>query len=220
MVNRTVAYFNQPGKQNTKATINSVRAYLKEETAVEAVIVASVSGETALKCSQELSGSKVPVICVTAPPSWQNYPEYKYPFITQTMRRKLEKAGVTIVDSIPSGLCDTIDYSFGRYGYRPPLWAFIETLLAVGGYGLKTAIECMLMATDGGYVRPFREVISIAGTGKGADTAIVVNSCFASTAFSNDSKKRLVVKEILAMPRDKKFYKNVIMSSSHLEEVK
>lgn len=135
-------------------------------------------------------------------------------------RAELEKAGVRIVDCVPSSLGDTIEFSFWRYGFRSPTWIFIETLLAVGGYGLKTAVECVLMATDGGYILPFKEVLSIAGTDKGANTAIVTLSTFSSTVFSSNPQKRLVIKEILAMPRHKIFYNNINFGEWNIEEVK
>ena len=220
MIGRNVRYFEKPGKGNTKATIEAVRDYLKEDNETAAVVVASISGQTALKVKEVLSQITIPVVCVTGSPSWQNYPEYELPLISTAMRTKLEKAGVIIVDSAPSSLSDTIEFSFARYGFRSPTWIFIETLLAVGGYGLKTAVECVLMATDGGYIPPFNEVVSIAGTGKGADTAIVIRSTFSSTVFSSAPEKRLVIKEILAMPRNKVFYKNIKMGDWEIEETK
>lgn len=220
MIGRNVRYFEKPGKGNTEATIEAVRDYLKEDNETAAVVVASISGQTALKVKEVLSQITIPVVCVTGSPSWQNYPEYKLPLIPTATRTKLEKAGFIIVDSAPSSLSDTIEFSFARYGFRPPTWIFIETLVAVGGYGLKTAVECVLMATDGGHIPPFKEVVSIAGTDKGADTAIVVRSTFSSTVFSSAQEKRLVLKEILAMPRNKVFYKNIKMGDWDIEETK
>jgi hypothetical protein len=51
------------------------------------------------------------------------------------------------------------------------------------------------MAADAGLVSPEEEVIAIAGTGRGADTAIVVKPAHAHDAFS------LRVKEIICKPR-------------------
>jgi hypothetical protein len=36
----------------------------------------------------------------------------------------------------------------------------METLVAVGGYGLKTAVEVAVMATDAGAIPPFEEVLA------------------------------------------------------------
>lgn len=220
MIERNVRYFEKPGKENTEATIEAARTYLKEDNEAAVVVVASISGQTALKVKKELAEISIPVVCVTGSPNWQNYPEYKLPLIPATMRTELEKAGVTIVDSVPSSLSDTIEFSFARYGFRSPTWIFIETLLAVGGYGLKTAVECVFMATDGGYTPPFKEVVSIAGTDRGADTAIVTRSTFSSTIFSSDPQKRFVINEILATPRNKIFYKSIKFGEWGIEETK
>lgn len=77
-------------------------------------------------------------------------------------RERLEELNVSIVDKMPSTLSgDTIDYGLARYGYIPASWIVAETLEAVGGYGLKTAVEVVLMATDSGTVPPSVNVISI-----------------------------------------------------------
>jgi len=58
---------------------------------------------------------------------------------------------------------NTIDYGLTKYGFTPASWIVAETLGAVGGYGLKTAVEGILIATDRGYIPPYTEVISVAG---------------------------------------------------------
>lgn len=220
MIERNVRYFEKPGEGNTEATIEAVRTYLREDNEAAALVVASISGQTALKVKKELVEISIPFVCVTGSPGWQNYPQYKLPLIPETTRAELKKAGVLIVDSVPSSLSDTIEFGFARYGFRSPTWIFIETLLAIGGYGLKTAVECVLMATDGGHVSPFKEVVAIAGTEKGVDTAIVLRSTFSSTVFSSNPQKRFVVKEVLAMPRNKIFYKSIEFGEWNIEETK
>jgi hypothetical protein len=209
MIERMTRYFEHPGPGNTGRTIEAVRAYLEAGNQVEAVVVASITGDTAVKVAEAMTGLRAPVICVTGPPSWQVMPEYHFPLLARAKQRELEGAGVTIVDCVPSSLSDTIEFSYARYGFRSPTWLVVETLLAVGGYGLKTAIECAVMATDGGFLKPFREVVAMAGTDRGADTAVVVRSTFSSTIFSSDPDRRLIVHEILAMPRSKTFYANI-----------
>ena len=221
MATRNVRYFEKPGGANTAACIEAAREYLDSGGEAAAVIVASISGKTALRMREGLGDSPTPVICVSGPPCWEScYPEAKYKPIAAKMRSDLDKAGVAIVDSVPSTLTDTIESSLGRYGLAPASLVFSQTLIAVGGYGLKTALECVLMATDGGHVRPFRDVIAIAGTDKGADTAVVVRATFSPLVFSANPRRRLVVKELLAMPRNKTFYKNVRYGEWQIEETK
>ncbi|MEM2970188.1 MAG: hypothetical protein QXR63_04550 [Candidatus Bathyarchaeia archaeon] len=60
---------------------------------------------------------------------------------------------------------------------------------------MKVAVEIVLMAADAGLIPVDKEVIAIAGTGTGADTAIVVQPAY-SRKFLD-----LKIKEIIAKPR-------------------
>ena len=61
--------------------------------------------------------------------------------------------------------------------------------------GVKAAIECAIMAADAGAVPVDEDIISIAGTGKGADSAIVVQAASQNRFFD------MKVREVIAMPR-------------------
>ena len=60
--------------------------------------------------------------------------------------------------------------------------------------GFKVAIEIAAMAADAGLVRTNEDVVSIVGTGKGADTALVIRPANSRRLFS------MRVKKILAKP--------------------
>ncbi len=209
MAERRVVYFHEPGPNNTDAVIDAVSAYLQHSATTLPVVVASISGNTALSVRKRLVNPSVSIFCVTAPACWHNHAGIRARVLPQQVRKELEKVGVTVVDRVPSGLSDTMEFSYARYGFRSPTWILVEALLAVGGYGLKTAVESVTMATDGGYISPFDEVVAVAGTDKGADTAIVARSTFSSTFFSSDEDKRFVVHEILARPRNKVFHEKI-----------
>ena len=71
----------------------------------------------------------------------------------------------------------------------------ISNTLYVFGEGMKVACEIALMAADSGSVRTDEEIISIGGTGLGADTAVVLTPVNTRDFFD------LKVKEILCKPR-------------------
>jgi len=216
---KKVLYFEKPGSQNTDRVVQVVKERVREGD-VKHVVVASISGKTALKFAQELKDTGVSVVCVSGYAGWVTQRGVEYPFVRGDVREKLERSKVPIVDRTPSALSgDTIDYGLARYGYIPPSWAASETMQAVGGYGFKTAIEVLLMATDSSAVPPMADVIAIAGTDKGADTAIVARSTFSTWMFSSDSAKRLQVLEILAMPRKKKWYRNIGVGGLSFKEI-
>jgi hypothetical protein len=60
-----VRYFDEPEPQNTGALIEAVKGRIKR-AGIEYVVVASESGNTALKAAEALRESKVKVVCVTA----------------------------------------------------------------------------------------------------------------------------------------------------------
>lgn len=208
MPERSVLFFDKPGPGCTDAVIEAVRRRL-EADGPSHLVVASISGGTALRFASALARPGLTIVCVTGPPYWDLFPEYEQPRPPLDARRQLEGLGVSIVDSAISSFGDTVDYSCARYGLAPPSWMVVETLVAVGGYGLKTAVEVVLMATDAGAVPPFQEVLAVAGTDRGADTAAVVVSTFASHFFSLTPERRFQVKEILAMPRNKTWYQTI-----------
>jgi len=77
----------------------------------------------------------------------------------------------------------------------------------------------LLMATDCSAIPPLVDVIAVAGTDKGADTAIVARSTFSTWMFSSDSAKRFQVLEILAMARQKKWYKRIGVGGLWFDEI-
>jgi len=215
---KKITYFKNPGPHNTDKVITATKERV-EEGDIRHVVVASISGETALKMAQELKDQDVSVICVSGYPGWGTIHEVEYPFVRGKIREALERLKVAIVDKMPSSLSDTLDYGLARYGYTPAGWTIAETLVSVGGYGLKTAFEAILMATDYGAVPPYKDVISMAGSDKGADTAIVARSTYSTHMFSGDSTQRFRILEIIAMPREKKWYKTIGVGGLVIKEI-
>ena len=96
----------------------------------------------------------------------------------------------------------TCQHAFGGVGraIRKKLGTYeVEEIIAytlrLFGEGMKVAVEIALMAADAGLVRTDEPAIAIAGTGKGADTAVVLKPANAQAFFD------LQVLEILCKPR-------------------
>ena len=70
----------------------------------------------------------------------------------------------------------------------------VANTLRIFGQGTKVACEITLMATDSGLVGTDEDIIAIAGTGKGADTAVVLSPVNSHNFFD------LKIKEILCKP--------------------
>ena len=70
----------------------------------------------------------------------------------------------------------------------------IAMALRTFGQGMKVVLEIAAMAADAGLVRVDEDVISIGGTRRGADTAVVLKSSYVHRFFETR------VKEILCKP--------------------
>ena len=70
----------------------------------------------------------------------------------------------------------------------------IAHTLRLFGEGTKVCVEIAIMAADAGLVRTDEDIIAIGGTGRGADTAVVLRPVNSNDFFD------LKVKEILCKP--------------------
>ncbi|MCK4364356.1 MAG: hypothetical protein KAW85_06105, partial [Candidatus Aminicenantes bacterium] len=96
----------------------------------------------------------------------------------------------------------TCQHAFGGVGraVRKKLGTYeLEEIIAytlrIFGEGTKVAVEIALMAADAGFISISEPCISVGGTGRGADTAILLKPAHAQNFFD------LRIMEILAKPR-------------------
>ncbi|MCR4405178.1 MAG: hypothetical protein NUW06_07915 [Candidatus Acetothermia bacterium] len=191
---RLVRYFASYGAKNTNGVIEAVAERL-EEGEIKTVVVASSSGETAIKLAEKVRDRAKRIICVSDPP-WgrERFPES--PGISLENRAKLEALGVEIIDYMPyASVAYSWQASGNVYGVLDLLVMASDAFRMVGGNGLKVAIEVGLMATNAGKDAPGEEIIAAGGTGGGADTAIVMKAAFSCVIFSKEPEKRPEVRE-------------------------
>jgi hypothetical protein len=201
MVKRQVYYFDEPGEGNTKWVIEAVSKRL-EAGGVRKVVIASTSGKTAVEFARSLKG-KAELVCVSEAPYRREWGE-QWPCLKPAFRRELEKLGVAIVDKAPYVLHSSV-LETARWPNTSPEQLVKETLYAFG-QGMKVAVEVALTAVSCGYVTPYEDVISVGGSSKGADTAIILRATYPASLFNKDPAKRLEIREIIAMPLAKKWW--------------
>ncbi len=201
MVKRQVYYFDEPGEGNTQLVIEAVSQRL-EAGGVNKVIVASTSGETAAKFARNLKG-KAELTCVSEAPYRREWGE-EWPCLKQEFRQELERLGAAIIDRAPYVFHSSVSETAGWSGAFPE--RLVKETLYCFGQGMKVAVEVALIAVSWGYVTPFQDVIAVAGSGKGADTAIVLRATYPASLFDKDPSKKLEIKEIIAMPISKKWW--------------
>ena len=201
VMKREVYFFPEPGEGNTELVVEAV-ARRVESGDVKTVLVASNSGLTAAKLGRALKG-KAKVFCVTEAPSRRESGN-PWPTLEEGYRSELQELGVGVIEEAAFAFHDTL---LDESGWdMPSPGALVRETLYAFGQGLKVAVEVVLMAVDSGRIEPCQDVIGVGGSGEGADTAIVVRATYPTTVFARDSKKRLEVREIIAMPLAKKWW--------------
>ena len=82
-------------------------------------------------------------------------------------------------------------------------WKLIAETLYIFGQGMKVAIEIAVAAVEIEKIGGSKKVISVGGTGEGADTAVVLRTSTQKLSFAGKPEERLTIQEILAMPIEK-----------------
>ena len=182
---RRILYFDRPGKVNTDDTLKLVRERV-EELDIGQVVVASTHGYTAQKAKSVLGDLGVKIVAVSICASFDE----EGWTMSREEKKALEDIGITVLTTMHA-LGDDVNDAFS--GDTPN--RIVRDTLYRFSQGMKVAVEISLMAADAGVIDTSREVVVVAGTGEGADTAIVLKPTF-TRRF-----KDLEIREILAKPR-------------------
>jgi hypothetical protein len=201
LIKRQVYYFDEPGEGNTQWVIEAVSERL-EVGGIKRVIVASTSGETAARFARNLK-DKVELICVSEAPYRREWGE-SWPCLKPEIRQELEGLGVAIIDKAPYVFHNSVLEAASWSGAFPE--RLVKETLYCFGQGMKVAVEVVLIGVSCGYVAPYEDVIGVGGSGKGADTAVVLRATYPACLFDKDPAKRLEIKEVIAMPISKKWW--------------
>jgi hypothetical protein len=185
---KSITYFEKPGKENTEELISLVKDRLKDSD-IKYVAIASASGESALKLAENIEN--ITIINVTHHAGFHEPNELD---ITKEMREKLEEKGVvTFVGSHAlSGVGKGIAKQLGGLN---PVEIMAQTYRTFS-QGIKVCAEISIMLADAGLVPVDEEIISIGGTGHGVDTAVVITPANMTKVFD------INIHEIIAMPRN------------------
>jgi hypothetical protein len=178
-------YFEQSGKANTDATLEAARERA-EALGIRQVVVASTHGYTAKRAQEIFAGQAAELIAVSICAGFED----EGWTMSEEERAELEGRGITVLTGLHA-LGDDVNEAFG---VRSPNRIVRETLYCYC-QGMKVAVEVAVMAADAGLLDMTQEVIAIAGTDEGADTALVLAPAYARKF------RELEIREILAKPR-------------------
>jgi hypothetical protein len=179
-------YFDKPGTDNTEEVFRIVRQRAKE-LGSKTVLIASTRGDTAVRASDALKGLRVIAVSHVSGFREPNTQEF-----TEENRKIVESKGGTVLTTTHtfSGVSRAVRKKFNTY----IIGDILANTLRIFGEGMKVVCEIAMMAADSGLVRTDEDVISIAGTGRGADTAVVLKPVNSHDFFD------LKIREILCKP--------------------
>ncbi|MGI6667331.1 MAG: pyruvate kinase alpha/beta domain-containing protein [Bacillota bacterium] len=179
-------YFASRGKANTEETVRLALARAKE-AGIKHIVVASNTGFTA----RHFVGKDVNVVCVT------HHIGFRGPGLDEMgpeTRRELKEAGVQVLTT--THLFANVERAITQKqgGLYPG--GIIADTLRMFSQGIKVALEIAVMALDAGLIPYGEPVISVGGSGAGADSAVVLVPSHAKTFFETQ------VLEIICKPRN------------------
>lgn len=181
-----ITYFRETGESNTDATLKMTLARAKE-LGIKNIVASSTRGETGVKASKLFKGYNLIVVTHVT-----GFREPDKNELTEENREIILKNGGKIL---------TATHAFGGVG-RAVRRKFntmqcdeiVANTFRVFGEGMKVACEITLMAADAGLISTQEDTISMGGTSKGLDMAIVVRPANTHNFFE------MRVKEILCKP--------------------
>jgi len=182
-------YFENPGRENTEEVFR-IAKQRAEELGIKTIVVASSTGDTAVKAMEAFKGLRVIVVSTAT-----GFREPNVQRFTDENRKIVESKGGTILTGTHAfaGISKAVKDKFNTI----VIGDIIANTLRIFGDGMKVACEISMMAADSGLVRTDEDVISIAGTGgsgRGSDTAMVLKPVNTHNFFD------LKIREILCKP--------------------
>jgi hypothetical protein len=187
-VERKVTYFEEAGSSNSVALLKTVKEYVEKE-GIRDIVVASTTGRTGAETAQMFKGFNVVVVAHAFgfKEPGKNEMEEPYEKIMDASNAKIF-VGTHALSSAERAVRKD-------FGTIQPL-ELIANVLRCFGQGTKVCVEITLMAADAGMIPVDRDIIAIAGTGRGADTALLIRPANSAKFFE------LKIKEVIAKPRD------------------
>jgi uncharacterized protein len=176
-----IVYFEECGEGNTDETFELVLERLGKND-IKKLALASTTGSTASKAMDFFKAQDIKLVVV---PHQYDFHRDKNAFPTELIE-SLRESGHAV--HFGTMLFHTDEF----YGSNNP--TILANLLRCFCQGVKVCFEIVLMATDAGLLISGEKVIAIAGTGRGSDTALVMQ------AASTQHLRRLKVSEIICKP--------------------
>ncbi len=160
--------FSMPGIQNTEEVLRIASEYARKNR-VRDIVIASTTGYTAKEALKFFPANEFNVVIVTHNTGFGKDGEQEF---SEEIRKELLSkgykvlTGTMVLRNLNRAIKDKFHYSETE---------LINATLRTFGEGTKVCFEICAMACDTGLI-PAGEVIAVAGTSRGADTAAVIKA--------------------------------------------
>jgi len=192
-------YFSVCGQINTEKTLE-LAIQRTRELNIKKLVVASETGLSALKAAKMLKDSKINLIVVTsaAGTKIENtvIGNLRIGISNKKIWDQLEESGARIVRATDPF------YNIGvclEHKGVPTLATLIRLCLGIISSGTAVCVAATLMATDNGLLSEGEEVVAVAGSWVGLDTALVVQ---ATNSINLLKARAMQIREIICKPRN------------------
>ena len=181
-----IVYFEETGPENTEVALR-IAKQRAEELGIKKIVIASTTGSVAIKALEVLKGLRIIFVSHSA-----GFREPNVQSFTEENRKIVESKGGIILTAthVFAGLSRALRNKTNT----ATIGDLVAETLRIFGHGTKVACEISMMAADAGLVRTDEDIISVGGTSKGSDTALVLTPVTSQNFFD------LKIKEILCKP--------------------
>ncbi|MEO5361640.1 MAG: hypothetical protein H7843_14550 [Nitrospirota bacterium] len=188
MIEKKTYYFEKPGKANTGECLSIVAAAVMAY-GYKHIVVATTGGDTGALFSEAFKDTGANLVAVSHS---HGFKEPNTIELDQELVNKIRANGAVLYTG--TMVTHSLESAFAKQfsGLYPTL--IVAQTLRRFGEGTKVCCEIAMMAVDAGLVPEGVDIITVAGTGRGADTVLIVRSAASKRFFD------LKVQEILAKP--------------------
>ena len=188
LIEKKTLYFNKPGEQNTEDLLKIAREYVQKENITD-IVVASTTGKTGAKAAKTFKGRNVVVVTHNF-----GFQEPGKNELQEEHKKQILAEGARIFTGIHA-LSSAERAVRKDFGTIQPLELMANVLRRLGE-GTKVCVEITMMAADAGLIPADKDVVAVAGTGRGADTALRIHPANAARFFD------MKIREVIAKPAD------------------
>jgi hypothetical protein len=186
---REVIFFSEKGEDNTDVTLEAARKRAKE-LGIKEVVVASTRGKVAKKAVEVFK--EFDLVIVTWVTGYRKSGEQVFDEESAELVKKHGGKVVTAAHVFTGGVGKAIQDKFTTVSFP----GVIAQILRTFGEGTKVCLEVVAAAADAGAITMENDVMVVAGSNVGADTAWVIQPANSRRIFD------IKVKELVAKPEN------------------